>query len=158
MALYATSFPLHEQRERESQLSIMSHPDYHFNLILDGEKFVGLMLCWETIDFIYVEHFCIFPELRNNNYGRRSLELLSRKGKPLILEIDPPIDDISIRRKGFYERAGFVPNPFKHIHPPYHTGNSGHELMIMSYPCRLSESDYDRFNRYLSETVMYQNH
>ncbi|MDE6804965.1 MAG: GNAT family N-acetyltransferase [Muribaculaceae bacterium] len=154
MNLYAASFPVHEQRESESQRRIMSHPDYHFNLIFDDDKFVGLMLCWEIVDFIYVEHFCIFPELRNNNYGRCSLELLCRKGKTVILEIDPPIDGISERRKGFYERAGFVENNYNHTHPPYHTRNTGHELVVMSYPEKLSEAEYSSFNKYLSETVM----
>lgn len=154
MELYAVSFPLHEQRESGSQRSIMSHPDYHFNLIFDDDKFVGLMLCWETDDFIYVEHFCIFPELRNNHYGQRTLELLCHKGKTVILEIDPPVDDISERRKGFYERAGFVANPYAHIHPPYHAGNHGHKLIVMSHPQKLSEKGYLLFNKYLSETVM----
>lgn len=154
MGLYAVSFPLHEQREDESQRHIMSHPDYHFNLIFDDEKFVGVMLCWETEDFIYVEHFCIFPELRNNSYGRLSLELLCHCGKTVILEIDPPVDEISRRRKGFYERTGFVANTFKHIHPPYHAGNHGHELVVMSYPDNLSEYDYSIFNGYLNEIVM----
>lgn len=39
--------------------------------------------------FLYIEHFCILP-------------------KTLMLEIDPPKDDISKRRKGFYERSGFT--------------------------------------------------
>lgn len=155
--LYSLSFPLHEQRESESQRQIMSHPDYHFNLIFNEDMFVGLMLCWETEDFIYVEHFCIFPELRNNNYGHLSLELLCRQGKTVILEIDPPVDEISNRRRRFYKRAEFVANPFAHVHPPYHIGNIGHELVVMSYPDKLSESEYSRFNKYLSEMVMNKN-
>ena len=157
MKLYSVSFPLHEQRESEPQRRIMSHPDYHFNLIFDGTEFVGLMLCWETEHFIYVEHFCISPGLRNRNYGSRSLSLLSQQGKPVILEIDPPVDEISNRRKGFYERAGFHANHCHHVHPPYRDGNHGHELTVMSYPGRLSQKEYDRFNKYLSETVMNKN-
>ena len=42
-------------------------------------------------------------------------------------EIDPPTGDISRRRKGFYERGGFVENPYPHIRPPYHaTGSCYH--------------------------------
>lgn len=154
MKLYEISFPKHEQREPVSQQSIMSNPDYQFNLIFDGDLFVGLMLCWETDTFIYVEHFCIFPELRNNNYGCRSLNLLSERCKTIILEIDPPIDDISIRRKGFYERSGFVANPYRHAHPPYRKENSPHNLVVMSNPVLLTQNGYDSFRKYLSETVM----
>ena len=154
MSLYNASFPLHEQRMPDSQRHIMSHPEYHFNLIFDDDRFVGLMLCWETDTFLYIEHFCIFPELRNNNYGRRALELISQRGKTVILEIDPPVDNISVRRKGFYERAGFVLNSYHHVHPPYHEGLPGHNLVVMSYPSILDEDEYNSFNKYLVDTVM----
>ena len=154
MKLYSESFPLHEQRLPASQHCKLSHPEYHFNLIFDDDRFVGLMLCWETDAFLYIEHFCIFPELRNNNYGRRALELISQRGKTVILEIDPPVDNISVRRKGFYERAGFVLNSYHHVHPPYHEGLPGHNLVVMSYPSILDEDEYNSFNKYLVDTVM----
>lgn len=65
LELYRASFPLHEQREAASQARILGDEAYHFNLIYDGDIYVGLLLCWETRDFIYVEHFCILPEMRN---------------------------------------------------------------------------------------------
>ena len=120
MELYKISFPVHEQREKDSQEEILKDKDYHFDLIYDEKVFVGLILYWETEDYIYVEHFCILPEARNQRYGARTLELLKEKGKAVILEIDPPIDEQSMRRKGFYERCEFVENSYVHIHPPYH--------------------------------------
>ena len=72
----------------------------------------------------------------------------------MILEIDPPADDISVRRKNFYERAGYRANGFEHVHPPYRRGFNGHRLVIMSSPAPLSEEEYKIFARYLSETVM----
>ena len=86
-ALYGVSFPIHEQRLIESQRSIMTHPEYHFDLIYDdGGEWCGNMLYWETADFIYVEHFCILPERRGQRCGQRALELLCEKGKTVILE------------------------------------------------------------------------
>lgn len=154
MELYRRSFPFHEQREAASQAEIMGNGAYQFNLIYDGETFVGLILCWETSRFCYVEHFCILPSLRNRKYGQRALELLRRRGKIVILEIDPPVDEISIRRKGFYERAGYRENHFSHVHPAYHAGCSGHPLMVMSCPEPLSEEQYQEFDRYLKAVVM----
>ena len=121
LELYQISFPFHEQREAFSQAAILHDDAYHFDLIYDAGTFVGLVLYWESLDYIYIEHFCILPEMRNKQYGRRALSLLKMRQKTLILEIDPPIDAISVRRKGFYERCGFVENPYPHIHPPYHT-------------------------------------
>ena len=65
MALYADSFPPHEQRENASQLRILGDKAYRFNLIYDENTFVGLALCWRTERFIYLEHFCILPEVRS---------------------------------------------------------------------------------------------
>lgn len=98
MALYGISFPAHEQRETPSQTAILTHPDYHFTAILDGSAFVGDMLYWETPDFRYIEHFCILTALRGQRYGSRALSMLPND-RPVILEIDPPVDEFAIRRK-----------------------------------------------------------
>jgi len=154
MALYSISFPPHEQREGESQRKILRDEAYQFLLIYDEETFVGIILCWETEDFIYVEHFCILPEMRNRKYGQRALALLGQRRKTVILEIDPPVDEVAIHRKGFYERCGFAENPYPHVHPPYHEGNAGHSLVIMSYPGRITQSRYDSFRQYLERRIM----
>lgn len=158
MALYAQSFPAHEQRAAISQAAILRDAAYHFTLIFDGATFVGMLLYWDAGQFLYVEHFCICPELRGRQYGQRALALLheyaGQNGKSVILEIDPPIDAVSVRRKGFYERAQYHANAFAHVHPPYHKENSGHTLVVMSYPAPLTEAVYRDFARYLRDTVM----
>lgn len=153
-ALYAASFPLHEQRSARSQAVILSDAAYRFNLLYDGEVFAGILLCWETEAFLYVEHFCIFPDLRGRRYGQKALEQLAKGGKPVILEIDPPVDEISRRRQGFYERCGFRANPYRHIHPPYRGAYRGHPLVVMSCPGCLTPEQYRAFARYLQDRVM----
>lgn len=150
--LYRISFPYHEQREPHSQTEILGFDAYHFDAAYDNGSFVGEILYWEINNFLYIEHFCILPEMRNKGYGQKILELL--QPKPLILEIDPPIDNVSLSRKGFYERCGFVANPYPHIHPPYHSGYKGHELLIMSCPNRISADEYNNFNQYLQNIIM----
>ncbi len=154
LKLYQISFPVHEQREALSQEKILSDSEYHFNLIYDEDVFVGLILYWENEKVIYIEHFCILPEKRNKQYGQKSLALLMEQHKTLLLEIDPPIDTISKRRKGFYERCGFVENPYFHIHPPYHKRNEGHKLVIMTCPKEISKESFDNFTYYLKARVM----
>lgn len=154
LALYRSSFPLHEQRAAPSQRSILDDGDYHFTLVYDRDVFVGLLLFWEAPRFRYIEHFCIRPELRNRRYGQRALALLAEDGIPLLLEIDPPVDEISRRRKGFYERCGFTANPYPHVHPPYAPGNAGHPLVIMTFPGPLSPEDCAAFQTYLEVRVM----
>lgn len=154
LELYKISFPEHEQREAASQERILNEEAYHFGLAYDEETFVGLVLYWEEIDYIYIEHFCILPEMRNKRYGQKTLELLKKTGKTLILEIDPPVDEVSVRRKGFYERCGFAENPYPHVHPPYHAGNKGHELVVMTAPEKILQGLYDRFHEDLYGKIM----
>lgn len=153
-ALYAASFPYHEQREDGAQAAALACADYRFELIYGGDAFVGLMLCWEAESFIYVEHFCTAPEIRGRGIGAEALALLAQSGKKIILEIDPPVDEISRRRKNFYERAGFAENPFAHVHPPYHAGFPGHPLVVMSCPRALTDEEYRAFDGYLKDVVM----
>ena len=153
MELYAGSFPAHERREDASQRRILGEEEYHFALLYDGDTFVGELLYWETASFRYVEHFCILPELRGRRYGERALAELGGE-KPVLLEIDPPVDEISRRRKSFYERCGFRASPYPHLHPPYHQTGRGHALVVMSHPAELGWADYEAFARYLRETVM----
>ena len=152
MELYNLSFPPHEQRETHSQNQILMQDAYHFDIICDEGEFVVEILYWEIAGFFYIEHFCVLPAMRNKHYGQRILN--AYQVTPLILEIDPPVDEISIRRKRFYERCGFVENSFRHIHPPYHAENQGHELVIMSSPIMLEADEYESFNRYLRDVVM----
>lgn len=154
MGLYKSSFPDHEQRESYLQTRIMGNGEYHFNLIYDNNIWIGMILWWETADFIYVEHFCIVPEMRSKRYGQRALALLKKEGKKIILEIDPPVDDISVHRKAFYERSGYQANEFAHVHSPYKRGLKGHSLVVMSSPELLTEAEYNTFNNYLRTVVM----
>lgn len=45
-------------------------------------------------------------------------------------------------------------NPYSHTHPPYHVGNHGHDLVIMSSPKMLTPNEYDVFFSFLENTVM----
>ena len=156
MALYEASFPRHEQRLPDEQRAVLSHPEYHFTQLFDGAEFVGLLLYWEADSFCYVEHLCITESMRGKGCGSRALAFLRKKGKKMILEIDPPVDPVSQKRQRFYERAGYRANPYPHIHPPYRTDYAGHPLVVMSWPEGLSEQEYDCFYQYLKQTVMQE--
>ena len=156
MTVYKESFPFHEQRTFDSQRAILHCAEYHFDLIEEDGEPRGAILFWETADFIYVEHFFIFPEWRGGGIGSRTLEVLKSRGKTVILEIDPPRDEVSVRRLGFYERAGFCKNAYSHVHPPYHIGAAGHELVVMTAPAPIDKNRYDAFAAYLKDVVMGQ--
>ena len=89
----------------------------------------------------------------------RTLEELGRDGKTVVLEIDPPVDDISIRRRHFYERLGFVANPYEYIHPSFRKPFTPHQLILMSYPGPLTYDEARGFADFVRETVLgYSEH
>lgn len=92
--------------------------------------------------------------MRGRGYGAQALSLLGERKKTVILEIAPPNDEVSVRRKAFYERAGYRANLFEHIHPPYHSEYKGHRLVVMTCPTAISENEYKNFNSYLENVVM----
>ena len=154
LALYRSSLPAHELRLPPDQRDVMGNPLYHFDMCLLDGALAGLILYWDFGTYIYVEHFCVKPSLRGHGLGTLILAELARQNKTIILEIDPLVGDASVRRKGFYARCGYVANAFAHVHPPYQAANRGHELIVMSYPHAISQSEFDSFTLDLGEKVM----
>ncbi len=133
----------------------MRDPRYHCQIFYQDGLLLGFIFWWACGEQIYIEHLAINPALRGRNYGSRLLaEFCERAGKTVILEIDPPEDEIAIRRLRFYQGLGFCLNDYAHLHPPYHPDYEGHALRVLSYPKLLEEEAYQRFNQMLVETVM----
>jgi len=153
MALYQSAFPAIERRDAAEHLRVMKKEDYHFDLIMQNEQFCGVMLYWETADFIFLEHFATLPELRGQGIGSAALSLLKAKGKPVILEIEPPADELTRRRLGFYQRNGFKVTPHRHIQAKYRPDDADLVLTVLSYPHGINEEEYRRFYRYMQREV-----
>lgn len=144
--LYETSFPGYELRTKPDHIRAMEQAeDYHVELVMQEDQLVGFVMYWQTQDYLYLEHFALLPSMRNKGYGSQVLELLKQKGQRIILEIDPPEDEISQRRRGFYQRCGFVVNPYDYIHIPYRKEDVGHPLVLMTWPEGINQTQYQEF-------------
>lgn len=157
-SLYQSSFPVEERRDNEEQLRVLQKQDYHFDLIMECDSLIGVMLYWEIGNLIFLEHFTTRPELRGNGYGSKALELLKEKGKTILLEIEPPEDEITQRRYNFYKRNGFVMNPYHHIQAKYHLGDKDMELKVLSFPEVLEKDTYRSFYEYMTREIGIQPH
>lgn len=151
--LYQSAFPHEERRSEEEHKRVMRKPDYHFDLIMNDSDFIGVMLYWENDEFVYLEHFTTLPAVRGNGYGAKALNLLKQKNKTILLEIEPPVDELTERRYAFYCRNGFQMTPHYHIQAKYHLGDDDLELKIMSYPDIISSEVYSRFKYYIHKEV-----
>ncbi|MCH7349633.1 GNAT family N-acetyltransferase [Aeromonas bestiarum] len=153
--IYGSSFPRYEQRQPQHQQVKMADPHFHCQLFYQGDVLLGFIFWWACGEQIYIEHLAINPALRGQNHGSRLLAAFCETaGRTVILEIDPPEDEIAIRRLRFYQSLGFCLNDHDHVHPPYHPDYQGHGLRVLSYPNPINPAEYQQFNRMLVTRVM----
>ncbi len=156
-SLYTGSFPLCEQRMERDQAKVLQDRRYHFTLFFENERFTGLIGYWEFEEYVYIEHYAIDPTLRGGGYGSRILgEFIREAGRPVILEIDPVEDELSMKRLRFYQRLGFASNPYEHRLPRYRSGEEHQEMFlhILTYPQPIETALYERFNEDLHKIIV----
>lgn len=140
LALYKDAFPEVERRDEDALTKMVkSCPNFHANVLLHEEEFVGLLNYWQLSECVYIEHLATLPHLRGQNLGGQALEALKAcVQQPLLLEVEHPEDDLSRRRIGFYQRHGFDIVDKDYIQPPYRSGDSGLPLWLLT-----TENRYD---------------
>lgn len=157
--LYEESFPRCERWNAQGYDRAFGDPRFEADGIWRGEEFIGILFHWNAGAYRYVEHLAVSPTVRGQNMGSKALTAFCRKVGRVILEIDPPVDDISIRRRHFYERLGFVANPYEYIHPSFRKPFTPHQLILMSYPGPLTYDEARGFADFVRETVLgYSEH
>ena len=52
---------------------------------------------------------------------------------PVVLEVEIPVEEMSKRRIGFYERLGYVLDNHVYYQPPYRLGEEFLEMRLMTY-------------------------
>ena len=152
--VYHTSFPIDEQRPIESIVHLIEHEERYvaYAVVNDNEndndaaklqaksqepiamsqRPLGLLTAWSFEEFIDIEHFAIAPTLRSQGYGTEALRtFIKEQRKPIILEAEPPTDDITRRRIRFYERSGLILYDFPYIQPAYTPKSNPVELRLM---------------------------
>jgi ribosomal protein S18 acetylase RimI-like enzyme len=101
----------------------------HYTL---NTKPIGLLTTWTFDSFTYIEHFALSPEVRGRGYGSEALAMLiARTEQPLILEAEPPTDELTRRRIGFYERSGFTLYDYPYVQPAYTADSQPVPLCLM---------------------------
>lgn len=153
--LYASSFPIFEQRTERQQATAFGCGQYRLAGYEEDGSLVGFISYWEFEGYIYVEHFAIDTGLRGRGYGSALLDgFVGATPKIVLLEIDPVTDSVSAARLRFYRRCGFRENPYPHRHPAYRDGYEPHPLRVLTSQREISEREYGLFERDLREVVM----
>lgn len=118
-AIYASAFPLSEQKPKEEISNLLHNTEYTFFLMRDGKEIIGFSIFFtpRQSDFHLLEYMAVSPTARNGGLGSflftQSLQKLSERFgvKPLFIEIDSPDDPmqdqrINRRREDFYRKNG----------------------------------------------------
>ena len=135
------SFIPEEIRDEKEARAVLGEKNYTAYKIYENDVWVGFITLWELSDFAFVEHFVIFSEFRGRGLGAKCLKEVKGMYEKLVLEAEPPIDEIQKRRIGFYNRCGFFANDYPYIQPSYREGGVGVTLLLMSYPRPLCNCD-----------------
>lgn len=153
--IYTVSFPIYEQRDELQQTKAFEDKRYHLIIKTNEDKLVSFIAYWDFKNYVYIEHLAVNSELRGQNKGSELLEDFAEFiSKIAILEIDPPIDEISKKRQKFYEKLGYEVNPYIHFHPAYKEGYVPHELVVLSLNRQLDKGEYYEFYDDLCNIVM----
>ena len=151
------SFPADERRAFEGQQRLFEAPEYVMIGLKDAEKeeFVGFIAGWDLGDFVYLEHLAVTASRRNAGLGQKLLHLFTgRFDKPFFVEVEPPEDELTRRRIGFYERNGFVLNDYDYVQPPLGEGRNPVPLRIMTRPRRMEREELRRMEEKIKKTAL----
>lgn len=152
--LYEESFPEAERRKKGDHLRACMDERFFPLSAWDGRELVGLMFFWEWNSYRYLEHLAVNPALRGHGHGSLMLRYLRDSQYIIILEVDPLINELSVRRLQFYERAGYTLTPYRFVHLPYRVESKTQELLILSYPNMISKEQHNDFLRFVNEEVI----
>ena len=146
--LLESAFPVTELRVKADQRALLQEPCYHLYGVRRDGIFAAVFATWEIDDFLYIEHFAVKEEYRNGGYGGQLLDtLLEEKGRPMVLEVEEPEDELTRRRIGFYQRHGLVYNEYPYLQPPMRKGQDLLPLKLMTKPAAIDTETYQRYKK-----------
>lgn len=150
------AFPNTEMRAYQEQKKIFERPQYS---VLMNEEKTAFIALWDFDEAVYIEHFAVKDSLRGSGIGEKMLKefLNTTTNKMVFLEVEPPEEEIAMRRIGFYERIGFVLNPYYYLQPPYRQNEEPIELKIMTMGQSIDQKQFDKYKKMLYSVVYNYN-
>lgn len=135
--LYEKSFPEDERRDFCINFELIKEKNFDFFIITNSSnnfKPIGIISIWYFKHYIYIEHFAIDRNKRLKGYGRNIIKTIIETIKlPIIIEVEPPNNDISKKRVEFYTRLEFILLDHPYLQPPYSKERNSIRLNLMIY-------------------------
>jgi len=134
--IWESSFPPEERRATDEQRKKSNEtPIFHTDLIHHNQQPIGLIYWWELERFRYIEHFAIAPQHRNKQYGSQTIQTFCQQDtRPILLEVEPATDQLTLRRIHFYKALGFALHAnYPYLQPPYPGKKEAVPLQLMTW-------------------------
>ena len=153
--LYLTAFPPEERRTFEGFGQQFLQKKYiKVYLAKNTDLTLGFISLWTFDHFGFIEHFAVMPQYRGQNIGNIILkEIRMVCSGPVVLETELPLDEISARRIGFYQRNGFHLLDKYYVQPSYDGITPGPELKLMSTSNSLSTENIEHIIKTIRTNV-----
>lgn len=130
---YSTTFPEDERREWSQFVKLFDHPNVKVISVLNNSENMGYLIVWDLKNHVFVEHFEVFSEFRNQKLGSHITDYLFKNYPRIILEIEPEhLDDNAKRRFSFYQRNGFNLIDEMYVQPSYGEGKNSLKLWLLA--------------------------
>ncbi|MDD2437692.1 MAG: GNAT family N-acetyltransferase [Massilibacteroides sp.] len=152
---YISSFPSIERRDFLLFCDLLVY-EQRFNLfvVLNNDEYVGFISYWLFPDFIYIEHFAIDSNKRSAGIGVLAIKsFLALMNRPVILEVENVVDELTARRVRFYERIGFFFHSWAYKQPSYRKRDSWCDMRLMSYRMKDMENKFESIRDTLYRNV-----
>jgi RimJ/RimL family protein N-acetyltransferase len=155
--LLVASFPESERRDLAHLRQISMHNKaFSAHIIINDNQPAGLLNSWDFDDFIFIEHFAIDTARRNKGIGHQALKIIiENMNLPIVLEVELPEDEISMRRTEFYKRAGFQLWQHEYKQPPYRKGHDFLPMRLMAVGNLSEKNDFERVKNTLYNQVYF---
>ncbi len=155
--LMKQDFAYGERRGKTAQRACLRNPNCHQVFVHYGNKIIGYICYWEFERFIFLEYFAVLKQYRRQHYGTKILlSFLRSKSKDIVLEVEKPTDETTIKRINFYKFIGFDIADIEYVQPSYHKNSAhGPSMNIMFFAPKRSEQKLRLYIRQIHE-VAYQ--
>ncbi|MFT4033435.1 MAG: GNAT family N-acetyltransferase [Siphonobacter sp.] len=152
--LLQASFHPTERRDFYSLQCVLKDERMALLVYEEGQQVLALAVLWTFEKFDFLEYLAVDATQRAKGYGTLVMkELLAITKRPFLLEVQPPTDLLNQKRIYFYQRLGFVLNPYHYFQPPYHKMGEAIPLQIMSSPNYLNIDNFKQFTQLMKEEV-----
>ncbi|MCD7894731.1 MAG: GNAT family N-acetyltransferase [Erysipelotrichaceae bacterium] len=139
------AFDPSELREYAWMKAIYDQNKFKIYGYVDNNQLLGIITLWEFNDYDYIEHFAVDENYRGQGIGSQIIEDIKQLcDKPIVLEVEEIVDDMTKNRVHFYEKHGFQLSSYLFIQPPLRENVKDVPLIYMSYPRLFNNEMYDK--------------